>query len=231
MSFSPEELEALSLSLKVSFFAILWGLPLAIVTAYILARKFFPLKTLVEVIVHAPIILPPVIIGYFLLQYFGPSSSIGIWLDQTLGFSFSFNWKGASLAAGIMAFPLMVRAIKLSFETNGAKFEWVARTLGSSPLKAFFTITLPMAFPGILTGGILGFARALGEFGATITFVSSIPGLTQTLPLSLFKYIETPGGEDASFRIMILSLGLALGALILSEVLARRIKVRNGVSS
>jgi molybdate transport system permease protein len=230
VNFTLEEIEAFFLSLKVASFAISWGLPLAIIFAYILARFEFPLKVLLDAAIHAPLILPPVLIGYLLLQYLGPNSSMGLWLEDMFGISFAFNWVGASIAAEIMAFPLMVRAIRLSFEGIDPKIEGAARTLGANPLKVFFTITLPLAFTGILTGGILGFARALGEFGATITFVSSIPGLTQTLPLSLFKFIETPGGEEAAFRIMILSLSLAIGALIISEVLARKIKSRRGKS-
>jgi molybdate transport system permease protein len=222
------ELTALMLSLKVAFSALIFGLPLAIATAWVLANKNFYGKTIIDGLIHAPLVLPPVIIGYLLLLGFGPNGVLGQFFENTFGLSFAFNWKGAALASGIMAFPLMVRAIRLSIESQNSKLLLAAKSLGASPLRAFFTITLPLAFPGIITGGVLGFARALGEFGATISFVASIPALTQTLPLALYRAIETPGGEDAAFRLMIISLAIAIVALGLSEVLARSVRRKQG---
>lgn len=226
MALSPQEIDALILSLKVGLWVILWGLPLATITAWVLARHDFYGKTIIDGLIHAPLVLPPVIIGYLLLITFGPDATMGAWLNDVLGISFAFNWKGAALAAGIMAFPLTVRAIRLSIEATDGRLEQVARTLGAGPVHSAMTITLPLALPGVIMGGLLGFARALGEFGATIAFVASIPGLTQTLPLALYDAIQTPGGEDAAFRLMAISLVIALGALAASEWLARLVRRR-----
>ena len=220
---TPDEITALTLSLKVAFWALFWGLPFAIGLAWLLATKNFRGKIIVDTLIHAPLVLPPVIVGYVLLLGFGPNGTLGQFFENAFGLSFAFNWKGAALASGIMAFPLMVRAIRLSIESQNPKLILAARSLGASPTRAFFTVTLPLATPGIISGGLLGFARALGEFGATISFVASIPALTQTLPLALFRAIETPGGEDAAFRLMVISLIIAVGALALSEYLARSV--------
>ena len=222
------EVTALLLSLKVAFTALLFGLPIAIATAWLLANKNFYGKAVIDGLIHAPLVLPPVIVGYLLLLGFGPNGALGQFFSDVFGISFAFNWKGAALASGIMAFPLMVRAIRLSMESQNLKLVKAANSLGASPMRAFFTITLPLAFPGIISGGILGFARALGEFGATISFVASIPALTQTLPLALFRAIETPGGEESAFRLMVISLVIAMVALALSEVLARAVKRKQG---
>ena len=216
------EIEAIKLSLKISFWAMLWSLPLALGTAWILARHKFPGKFLFDGIIHLPLGLPPVVIGYVLLVLMGKQGLIGSFLYETLGFTLSFSWRGAALAAGIMAFPLIVRAIRLSLEAVDQKLEAAARTLGARPITVFLTITLPLIMPGIIAGAILGFARCLGEFGATITFVSNIPGETQTLPIALYGFSQVPGGEEAAFRIIIISIIIALCALAGSEVLARR---------
>lgn len=226
MLLTPEELEALGLSLKVALTATAIGLPLALAAAFLLARRDFPGKALIDGLIHAPLVLPPVVVGYALLVVFAPASAFGGWLQDTLGLTIAFTWQGAALAALIMAFPLMVRAIRLTLEAQDPQLEAAARTLGAGPWRAFLTITLPLSAPGLITGGLLGFARALGEFGATITFVASIPGLTRTLPLALFNAIEQPGAETSALRLMGLSLVLALGALILSEWLARRMRKR-----
>lgn len=215
---------ALLLSLKVSVLAIVIGLPISIALAWLLARKEFRGKTTLDVLIHAPLVLPPVVVGYLLLVAFSPGGIIGGFLERTIGFTPAFTWQGASIAAFIMALPLMVRAIRLSLEAQNPRLEKAARTLGATSFTTFYKITLPLALPGIIAGGLLGFARALGEFGATITFVSNIPGLTQTLPLALYSAIQQPGGEGAALRIMVFSLILAFGALALSEFLARRLK-------
>lgn len=225
---SEAESEALILSLKVATSASLLSLPIAIALAWLLARKTFRGKMLLDVLIHAPLVLPPVIIGYLLLLAFSPRGLIGGFLNDTLGISVVFTWQGAAIAAGIMALPLMVRAVRLAMETQDLRLESAAGTLGAGDARIFFTITLPLALPGVLTGAFLGFARALGEFGATITFVSNIPGLTQTLPLALFSAVQTPGGEATALRLMILSLILALGAVFLSEWSARRLLRRRG---
>jgi molybdate transport system permease protein len=223
---SETEITALLLSLQVAGFATFFGLPLAIAAANLLENRDFRGKAIVDGLVHAPLVLPPVIVGYLLLLGFGPQAPIGRFLSDTLGLSFAFNWKGAALAAGIMAFPLMVRAIRLSMAAQDKRLLSVARSLGAGPIRGFFTITLPLAAPGLITGSLLGFARALGEFGATISFVSNIPALTQTLPLALYRAIETPGQQDTAFRLMMISLAIAVAALAASEWLARRSELR-----
>lgn len=219
----PSEFEtaALILSLKVSLAALILGLGPAILIAWLLARKTFRGKLLLDGLVHAPLVVPPVVVGYLLLMAFARSGPLGRFVEDQLGLTPAFHWTGAALAAAIMAFPLMVRAIRLSFEAQDPRIAAAARTLGAGRWKAFATISLPMAMPGLVTGALLGFARALGEFGATITFVSNIPGRTQTLPLALYSAAQSPGGEAAAARLMILSLILAFGALILAELWAR----------
>ena len=228
---TPIEIEAIRLSLKISFWAMLWSLPLALGTAWILARYSFPGKFLFDGIIHLPLVLPPVVIGYVLLVLMGRQGFIGGFLYDTFGVSLAFSWRGAAVAAGIMAFPLIVRAMRLSLEAVDQRLEAAARTLGAKPISVFLTITLPLTMPGIIAGGILGFARCLGEFGATITFVSNIPGETQTLPIALYGFSQIPGGEEAALRIVIISIIIALFALAGSELLARRMQTRIGGGS
>lgn len=216
---------ALILSLKISTAAVLFGLPPALGAAWLLARREFPLKWLFDGLVHAPLVVPPVVVGYLLLAGFGRQSPIGGFLHDYLGLTLAFTWKGAALAAGVMAFPLMVRALRLSLMAVDRRLEAAARTLGARPWDVFFSVTLPLAAPGVLSAVVLGFARALGEFGATISFVSNIPGETRTLPIALYSLLQTPGSEGASIRLAMLSLVIALAALALSEYLARRLRV------
>ena len=218
------ELLALMLSLKVSLAAIVVGLPLSLALAWLLARKDFRGKTVLDMLIHAPLVLPPVVVGYLLLVTFSPGSTVGGFLQDTIGFTPAFRWQGASIAALVMALPLMVRAIRLSLEAQNPRLAMAARTLGAGRLRTFTQVTLPLALPGIIAGGLLGFARAFGEFGATITFVSNIPGMTQTLPLALYSAVQQPGGEAAALRILILSLVVAFAALGVSEYLARRMR-------
>lgn len=224
---SPEELDVLLLSLKVSFWATACSLPIGMGVAWILARYDFPGKILVDGLVHLPLVLPPVVVGYLLLVTLNPNGSIGKMLSQ-FGIEIGFTWIGASVAAAIMAFPLMVRAIRLAFEMIDQRLELAARTLGASPLRMLFNISFPLAMPGIVTGTILAFARCLGEFGATITFVSNIPGETRTLPLAVYTLAQTPEGEAAAFRLVIISVLIALIALAISEVITRQAKARLG---
>ena len=219
---SDYEYQALLLSLKVAGFAILWLVPIGIGIAWLLAKKQFIGKGLVESLVHLPLVLPPVVIGYLLLVMMGRQGLIGSWLNDVFGVVFSFSWKGASLACIVVALPLMVRSIRLSLETVDSKLEEAAATLGASPIKVFFTITLPLMVPGIITGTMLSFARSLGEFGATISFVSNIPGETQTIPLAMYTFIETPGAEMEAARLCVISITIALGSLMLSEWLNRK---------
>jgi molybdate transport system permease protein len=225
---SPLEIEALLLSVQVALTAIGVSLPLAIFVAWLLARKTFPGKSVLDGIVHLPLILPPVVVGYVLLVTLGRNGTIGRWLFETFDITLAFTWKGAAVAAAVMAFPLMVRAIRLSLEAVDVGLEDAARTLGASPVRVFATVTLPLASPGVLSGAVLGFARALGEFGATITFVSNIPGETRTLPIALYTLTQIPGGEDGAFRLVLISIGVAFAALLVSEIMARRLKVRLG---
>jgi len=225
---SALELEAIQLSLKVAFWAVLVSLPFGIMAAWGLARYNFPGKTLVNGLIHLPIIVPPVVVGYLLLVLLGRRGALGAWLYDTFEISVAFTWKGAAVASAVMAFPLMVRAIRLSLENVDPKLEQAARTLGAKPWYVFVSITLPLTLPGILTGVVLAFARSLGEFGATITFVSNIPGETRTLPLALYTLTQTPDGEGAALRLVVIAIILALGALILSEYLARRVNQRIG---
>ena len=222
--FSQPELNAIYLSLKVATIAILFALPVAIFIAWILSRKQFWGKQLLIGIVHLPLVLPPVVIGYLLLIVMAKRGAIGQYLWEWFGFSFSFSWRGAVLASAVMAFPLMVRSIKQAFDAIDPKLEQAARTLGASPLKVFFTLNLPLSFSGIIAGAVLGFARSLGEFGATITFVSNIPNQTQTIPAALFTFIETPDGELAAARLCEVAIVISLIALSASEWLAERQK-------
>lgn len=220
------EREALWLSLQVSTIAVGASLPVGLFFAWLLARYHFPGKMLLDGILHLPLVLPPVVVGYGLLVAFGRRGIIGQYTYDWFGFTFAFTWQGAALAAGVMSFPLMVRAIRLSMEQVDRGLEHAARTLGASPLRVFFTVTLPLVAPGILTGVILAFARSLSEFGATITFVSNIPGQTRTLPLALYTFTQIPGGGEQAFRLCVISVILALVALVVSEVLARRMQKR-----
>jgi molybdate transport system permease protein len=215
------EAEAVRLSLWVAAWAVVSSLPAGMFTAWLLARKAFPGKMLLDGLVHLPLVLPPVVMGYILLILFGRKGFLGAWLFETFGLTFAFNWKGAAVASAVMAFPLLVRALRLSLESIDRGLEDAARTLGSSPIKVFLTITLPLSVPGILAGAILAFARSLGEFGATITFVSNIPGETRTLPLALYTALQTPGGESVAMRLCAISGGIALLALIGSDFLSR----------
>jgi molybdate transport system permease protein len=221
----PTEWQAVRLSLWVGLVATLVSLPLGILTAYALARWSFPGKQILNGIVHLPLILPPVVTGYLLLVTFGRRGSVGQWLE-TVGIVFSFRWTGAALAAAIMAFPLMVRAIRLAIEAVDPRLEAAAGTLGASPSWVFATVTLPLILPGVLAGSILAFAKAIGEFGATITFVSNIPGQTQTVPSAIYALLQAPGGEAAAGRLVLVSITVAMTALLLSEVLARRVARR-----
>jgi molybdate transport system permease protein len=219
---TPLEIEALELSLLVGVTSIVAALPFALACAWLLARRDFWGKSLFDGIVHLPLVLPPVAVGFALLVLFGRNGIIGAFLYQSFGIVFAFNWKGAALASAVMAFPLIVRAMRLSIEAVDQRLEATARSLGASPWRVFFTITLPLTAPGILTGAILGFARSVGEFGATITFVSNIPGQTRTLPVALYTLTQIPGSDLPAWRLAGLSVALALAALIGSEMLARR---------
>jgi molybdate transport system permease protein len=219
---SPEEWKAIELSLRIASVATLAVLPLGILTALVLARGRFPGKALLDGIVHLPLVLPPVVTGYVLLILFGRRGPIGAWLDENFGIVFSFRWTGAALACAVMGFPLMVRAIRLAIESIDERLEEASGTLGASPVWTFVTITLPLAIPGIIAGSVLCFAKALGEFGATITFVSNIPGETQTIPSAIYNYTQVPGGDAGALRLSIVAVIIALGALVASEWLARR---------
>lgn len=223
-NFTPQELNAIFLSLKIAAIAVILALPLAIWVAWLLSRKQFWGKSILNGIVHLPLVLPPVVIGYLLLISMAKRGVIGQYLWEWFQFSFSFSWKGAVLASMVMAFPLMVRSIRLALDAVDPKLEQAARTLGASPLKVFFTLNLPLSFSGIVAGAVLGFARSLGEFGATITFVSNIPNQTQTIPAALFTFIETPDGEMAAARLCMVAIAISLIALFCSEWLAERQK-------
>ena len=213
---SDAEWQAVQLSLQVALWATFASLPIALFCAYALARWSFPGKQLLNGLVHLPLVLPPVVTGYLLLVTFGTRGLIGGAL-QEVGIVFAFRWTGAALAAAVMAFPLMVRAVRLSIEAVDPKLEQAASTLGASRTWVFATVTLPLIAPGLIAGAILAFAKAMGEFGATITFVSNIPGQTQTLPSAIYAFLQVPGGEASAFRLVIVSLVLSLGALLLSE--------------
>lgn len=220
--FSPQEWQAVVLSLKVSFWATLISLPFGVGVAYALARGDFWGKQLLNGLVHLPLIMPPVVTGYLLLLTFGTKGPIGSVL-QDFGIVLAFRWTGAVLAAAIMAFPLMVRAIRLSIEAVDPKLMQAAATFGASPVRVFTTVTLPLILPGIIAGAVLAFAKAMGEFGATITFVSNIPGQTQTLPSAIHAFLQVPGGEGSAMRLVLISISLAMGAILVSELVSARI--------
>jgi molybdate transport system permease protein len=223
---SPDEWRAVALSLRVSFWATLLSLPLGIWVAYVLARYEFWGKQLLNGLVHLPLILPPVVTGYLLLITFGRRGPGGGFLEQCCGLIFAFRWTGAALAAAVMAFPLMVRAIRLAIEAVDPKLEQAAGTLGASRPWVFLTVTLPLILPGVLAGTILAFAKAMGEFGATITFVSNIPGQTQTLPSAIYSFLQVPGGDGQAFRLVLIAIAIAMVALLLSEWVGRAIARR-----
>jgi molybdate transport system permease protein len=219
---SPEEWTAIELSLRVAVVATLVSTPLGIAVAWLLARRNFWGKAILDALIHLPLVLPPVVTGYLLLLSFGRKGPVGEFLDHYLGIVFSFRWTGAALACGVMSFPLLVRPMRLSIEAIDRRLEQAAGTLGATPWQVFFTVTLPLALPGILAGMIMGFAKALGEFGATITFVSNIPGETQTISSAIYSLIQTPDGDAAALRLVIISAVMAIGALVASEAFARR---------
>jgi molybdate transport system permease protein len=223
MSLSDADWTAILLSLRVASVATLASLPVGVALAYILARCRFPGRTLLDGIIHLPLVMPPVVTGYLLLLSFGRKGPIGSFLDQCCGIVFSFRWTGAALAAAVMGLPLMVRAIRLTIEGLDRRLEQAAGTLGARPLFVFATVTLPLAAPGILAGSILSFAKALGEFGATITFVSNIPGETQTIPSAIYSFTQVPGGDANALRLTAVSVAISLVALVASEILARRL--------
>jgi molybdate transport system permease protein len=223
LELTPLEVEALRLSLRIGVWSVAASLPVGLAIAFLLARRNFPGKIVVDGVVHLPLVLPPVVVGFALLVLFGRRGPIGAFLYDSFGITFAFNWKGAALASGVMGFPLMVRAMRLSLELVDRRLEQAARTLGAGRLRVFLTITLPLMAPGILTGVILAFARSISEFGATITFVSNIPGETRTLPLALYALTQVPGGDAAAWRLALLSVALAMVALIVSELMARRL--------
>jgi molybdate transport system permease protein len=223
---TPLEFEALGLSLKVAVASVVCSLPFGLAAAWLLARRSFPGKALVDGIIHLPLVVPPVVVGYLLLVALGRRGPVGGWLYDSFGISIAFTWKGAAVAAAIMAFPLMVRAMRLSLEAVDKRLEAAARTLGAGRARVYLTITLPLMAPGVLAGTVLAFARALGEFGATITFVSNIPGETRTLPIALYTLTQTPDGEAAAARLAVISVVLALAAIVASEWIARRMARR-----
>jgi len=226
LNFSPAELTAIRLSLKVALLAVATSLPLGVLVAVILARGRFWGRELLDVLVHLPLILPPVVTGYVLLLLFGRNGPLGRFLADSLGIVFAFRWTGAALASAVMGFPLMVRAIRLSVEAVDRRLEDAAGTLGASPAWVFLTVTLPLVLPGIIAGAILGFARSMGEFGATITFVSNIPGETQTLPTAIYVLTQVPGGDAAALRLTVVSVLLSTAALFASEFASRRVARR-----
>ena len=225
-SFSPEELVAIGLSLKVALWAVIASTPVGVLVALLLARCEFWGKSLVNGLVHLPLILPPVVTGYVLLLLFGRRGPLGEFLEATLGIVFAFRWTGAALAAAVMGFPFLVRAVRLSIEAVDRRLESAAGTLGARPVWVFLTVTLPLSLPGLLAGMTLMFGKALGEFGATITFVSNIPGETQTLPTAIYSFTQVPGGEESALRLVLVSVAISLAALMLSELFARHVARR-----
>ena len=226
---SALEIEALSLSLKVALWAVCCSLVPGIAVAWLLARRDFPGKALLDGLVHLPLVLPPVALGYLLLVLFGRNGPGGAWLHDWFGLSLVFSWRGAALAAAVMAFPLLVRAVRLSMEAVDRRLETAAQTLGARPLRVFLTVTLPLTTPGILTGLLLAFVRCLGEFGATITFAANVPGETRTLPLALYTALQIPGGEAGATRLALISVALAILALVASQYLGRQVSRRIGL--
>jgi len=224
--FTPLEMEALGLSLRVAVAGVVCSLPFGLAAAWLLARRSFPGKSLIDGLIHLPLVVPPVVVGYMLLVVLGRRGIVGGWLYDSFGITIAFTWKGAAIAAAVMAFPLMVRAMRLSLEAVDRRLEAAARTLGAGKVRVFLTVTLPLMAPGILAGVVLAFARALGEFGATITFVSNIPGETRTLPIALYSLTQTPDGDPAAARLAVISVALALAAIMASEWIARRMARR-----
>jgi molybdate transport system permease protein len=223
LNLSPDEWTAVRLSLRVATVAMLASLPVGIAVAYLLARARFPGKSILDGLVFLPLILPPVVTGYLLLLSFGRRGPIGAFLDEHFGIVFSFRWTGAALACAVMAFPLLVRSIRLSIEAVDRRLEEAAGTLGANPLWVFLLVTLPLILPGIIAGMILCFAKAMGEFGATITFVSNIPGETQTLPTAIYTLTQIPGGEAGAMRLALVSIAISMSAVVVSELIARRV--------
>ena len=228
MTLTTEEWTAMVLSLKVAAVAVAFSLPVGIWIAWLLSRSRLPGKALLNGLVHLPLILPPVVTGYLLLITFGRRGAAGAFLENTFGLVFSFRWTGAALAAAVMGFPLLVRSIRLSLDAVDQRLEAAAATLGASPARVFLTVTMPLILPGIAAGAILAFAKSMGEFGATITFVSNIPGETQTLASAIYTYTQVPGGDLAAMRLTLISIVISFGALLVSELLARRIARRMG---
>ena len=222
---TPEEISALYLSAKVGLFATLVNLPFAIFVAWILARYEFRLKVILESLLQLPMILPPVVLGYLLLILFGNRGIVGQFLSEW-GIQLAFNWKGAVIASVVVAFPLMVQPIRLSFQLINQQLEQIAQTLGASPIQAFFSISLPLALPGVLIGSILCFSRSLGEFGATITFVGNIPDETRTVPITIYSLLQQPDGESMAMRLVLLSVGLAFAALVANHLILKRYQQR-----
>ncbi|MCE6006701.1 molybdate ABC transporter permease subunit [Acinetobacter soli] len=222
---TPEEISALYLSAKVGLFATLVNLPFAIFVAWILARYEFRLKVILESLLQLPMILPPVVLGYLLLILFGNRGIVGQFLSEW-GIQLAFNWKGAVIASMVVAFPLMVQPIRLSFQLINQQLEQIAQTLGASPIQAFFSISLPLALPGVLIGSILCFSRSLGEFGATITFVGNIPDETRTVPITIYSLLQQPDGESMAMRLVLLSVGLAFAALVANHLILKRYQQR-----
>jgi molybdate transport system permease protein len=223
---TPQEWQALALSLRVSVWAMMLSLPFGILAAYALARWRFPGKAVLNGLIHLPLIMPPVVTGYLLLLAFGRNGPVGALLFDWFGITLAFRWTGAALAAAVMAFPLMVRAIRLALEAVDPRLEAAAATLGANRVVVFATITLPLILPGIIAGAILGFAKAMGEFGATITFVSNIPGQTQTLPSAIFTFLQVPGGDASALRLVLIAIAVAMLALFASEWVSRRVADR-----
>jgi molybdate transport system permease protein len=221
-AFTPQELTAIALSVKVALVAALGSLPFGVACGWLLARRRFPGKSLLDALLHLPLVMPPIVTGYALLILLGTQGPVGAWLLEHLGVQVAFRWTGAALASAVMGFPLMVRAIRLSLESTDRRLEAAAATLGAAPWRVFFTITLPLAWPGLVAGTALAFAKALGEFGATITFVSNIPGETQTLSSAIYSLLQVPGGEAGIWRLAAVALAISLAALLLSEWLVRR---------
>lgn len=230
MALTPEELTAMLLSLKVAATAVAFSLPFGIAVAWVLSRREFWGKSLLNGLVHLPLIMPPVVTGYLLLLTFGRRGAVGAFLEEWFGLVFSFRWTGAALAAGVMGFPLLVRSIRLSLDAVDRRLETAASTLGAAPVWVFVTVTLPLILPGIAAGAVLAFAKAMGEFGATITFVSNIPGETQTLASAIYTYTQVPGGDVAAMRLTLISIVISLAAVIGSDVLSRRVAARIGAA-
>ncbi|CTP93153.1 Molybdenum transport system permease protein ModB [Xanthomonas translucens pv. poae] len=221
-AFTAQELTAIALSVKVALVAALGSLPFGVACGWLLARRRFPGKSLLDAVLHLPLVMPPIVTGYALLIVFGTQGPVGAWLLEHLGVQFAFRWTGAALASAVMGFPLMVRAIRLALESTDRRLEAAAATLGAGPWRVLFSITLPLAWPGLVAGTALAFAKALGEFGATITFVSNIPGETQTLSSAIYGLLQVPGGEAGIWRLAAVALAISLAALLLSEWLVRR---------